>query len=68
MTDRDALRSLLIYAEREAQSQKLTVVAQLLSLTIANLANANRKGAGVALDGVTPDGDLQLAQVETYLQ
>ena len=51
MTDRDALHSLLIYAQREAAAQDLEVVSQLLTLTIANLAPASRAAADTGFDG-----------------
>lgn len=37
MTDREALRSMLVYAQREAESLQLTSVAQLLVLAVKGM-------------------------------
>ncbi|WP_062205112.1 hypothetical protein [Aureimonas sp. AU12] len=68
MTDRDALHSLLIYAQREAASQKLEVVSQLLTLTIANMAADSRSRIDTAFDGASADGESQFAPGDTLLQ
>ena len=68
MTDRDALHSLLIYAQREAAAQDLEVVSQLLTLTIANLAPASRTAADTGFDGASTDGDGLFVPGETLLQ
>ena len=58
MTERDALRSLLIYAHKEAQSQQETVVAKWLTLAIADLATTSRNNAQMDNEREQSDVDM----------
>jgi hypothetical protein len=47
MTDRKALHSMLVYAHREAEEEKLGALAHLLSLAVAEIAREIEQGCEI---------------------